>query len=375
MPPKRIQLRSATEAEDHNDQFEDSGARNLEERDHDSANSLAATEIEGNLDDLQDQPRPTTPALSETPQAVVSLESTLAALLSKIADSSSAKGTHVRAPDKFSGVDRSKYRIFVAQCLLVFRSSPHKFDTDAKKVNYACSYLDGIAFMWYENHLVSDTEPDWFYDWNLFKSVLKEHFGEVNATHAAEHKIRSLSMKGNDTLINYITKFHTYSNVLNWNQGALTAEFRRGLSSRIKDDLAKVDYDDYDLAKLKQAVIKIDARLTERQEERHYESGSAPTSGRNSSRTSASRSDTRSETRSAAPARQAIVGYRPQGTPSATPLPLDRSGKVTPEEKKRRADLDLCSYCGDKHKVDACPKRPRTNLRAARATFSVQGFP
>ena len=81
-------------------------------------------------------------------------QTTLLALikaLTRADEPPSSKGTDVRSPDKFNGLDRSKLRTYFAQCLLVFRANPCKFDTDTKKITYACSYLDGLAFEWYEH--------------------------------------------------------------------------------------------------------------------------------------------------------------------------------------------------------------------------------
>jgi hypothetical protein len=62
----------------------------------------------------------------------------------------------------------------------VFRANPKKFDTDTKQVTYACSYLDGLAFQWYENYLELEDEPEWFDNWKLFREELSKQFGEVN---------------------------------------------------------------------------------------------------------------------------------------------------------------------------------------------------
>jgi hypothetical protein len=146
-------------------------------------------------------------------------------LLSLLGESASTKGTDVRSPDKFSGTYRSKFRTYIAQCRLVFRANPRKFNTDTKQVTYACSYLDDIAFQWYQNALELDEEPAWFNNWSLFKAELQAQFGEVNVEASAERNIRLLNMKHNDQITTYITKFHTYSNNLSWNDEALVSEF------------------------------------------------------------------------------------------------------------------------------------------------------
>lgn len=346
-------------------------------RDDDDARNLS--EGEGSV--IEDD-RAHTPTLDNPSPNINDLDhATLIALIKTLTrgnEPPSSKGTDVRPPDKFNGLDRTKLRTYFAQCLLVFRANPRKFDTDTKKVTYACSYLDGLAFDWYENLVDQLEEPAWFHDWTLFRSTLDYHFGEINPSHAAERKIRTLHMTERDTVINYITKFRTYSGKLDWNDKAITAEFRRGLNGRIKDDLAKVDYEDLDFASLEQLVIKIDARHQERRLERDHERH-----GSEEPRPRPSRDDARNPRRSptstnqprptVTTTNQTIVV--PNRTPAAkTNLPLDSKGKVTEEEKARRARLGLCGYCGGKHTIDECTVKPKTNLRSSTTTFSVQGF-
>lgn len=339
------------------------------------------------LTDLDSQDRAPTPtAATMSPDILTTLDqATLIALIKTLVKSNDGpvpKGTDVRHPDKFDGVDRSKLRTYLAQCMLVFRANPRKFDTDTKKVTYACSYLDGLAFDWYENIIDSEIEPDWFHNWSIFRTTLDYHFGEINPSHAAERKIRTLIMKDSESVITYITKFRTYSGRLNWNDSAITAEFRRGLSSRIKDDLAKVDYEDLSFTGLEQLVIKIDSRQQERRMERDLESRTKPAddkakprddrknnrrNDRNDRHRDSSDPDaSRASKPSSGSTRPASDGHN---------LPLDNQGKVREDEKARRKRLGLCDYCGsNQHKIDDCDVKPKNNLRASTTTFSVEGF-
>ena len=102
------------------------------------------------------------------------------------------KGTSVRAPDKFSGKDRTKYRTFIAQLRLVFRANAKRFASDVNKVTYACSYLNDVAFSWYENFVPKDVKPDWFFDFSLFEQELSSQFGTINAPAITERKLGQL---------------------------------------------------------------------------------------------------------------------------------------------------------------------------------------
>jgi hypothetical protein len=223
--------------------------------------------------------------------------------------------------------------------------------------------------MWYENHLHEDEEPYWFNDWKAFKQLLEYHFGEANAEHTAERRIRELHMKTNDTVISYITKFHTVCNNLKWNDAAITAEFRRGLSSRLKDDLAKVEYEHLDLMGLQALVIKLDDRYQERQTERATD---RPEGRRDMNIRTATRIEPRATSTSVARRNPPTLRPFGNGTPPVKPLPLDTDGHVNTNEKQRRANLGLCAYCGEKHHIEDCTKKP--NLRSSYASFSVQGF-
>jgi FtsZ-interacting cell division protein YlmF len=296
--------------------------------------------------------------------------------------SPSTKGTDVRAPDKFSGTDRTKFKTYVAQCRLVFRANPRKFDTDTKKVTYACSYLDGLAFQWYQNYLELDDEPLWFDNFRLFVKELREGFGEIDAQAAAERDIRLLSMRSSDNITTYITKFHTFANLLEWNDTALVSEFRRGLAGRIKDELVHVPKDHWTLKELQTASIKIDNRYWERQNEKTNERSydrkdkDAKDDKEHGKESSNDDRNKRHDRHNNKKRPRYNKDRSPRSNDSSKPdLPLNREGKVTNEEKQRRIDLKLCAYCGGKHKFEDCTIKPKANEKARQAvtTFTVQG--
>lgn len=338
----------------------------------------------------QPTPRAEADQLLPEPSSGVSVpaESALEGLLQRLTESGGgSKGTDVSKPDKFSGEDRSKFRTFKTQCRIVFRANPHKFRTDERKVNFACSYLEGLAFTWYENILDLDDEPAWFNNWADFLQELEKQFGDVNVQAAAERKIRTLHMSTGAQVVDYITKFNTQANCLDWNDSAKASEFRRGLAPRIKDELARLPYGhELGWLGLQDACINIDNRHWEREAERTNDARSRPSA------------------HTTAPVRPVInnFGYspivrprnnnnfrttRPISTPwrgsnspagrqhnSGRPLPLNSEGKVTEEEKQKRMRDGLCLYCGTAgHILNTCPKRPAPGTaRMADATFEVE---
>lgn len=56
---------------------------------------------------------------------------------------------------------------------------------------------------------------------------------------------------------------------------------------------------------------------------------------------------------------------RPQARDNSTRPPLNARGKLPQAEKDRQAQLGLCGFCGsNQHKLDTCPTKPQSNLRA-----------
>ena len=55
-----------------------------------------------------------------------------------------------RIPDIFNGSDPHKLNHFLFQCRLFFRANPLQFSTDEEKINFALTYLSGVAQDWFE---------------------------------------------------------------------------------------------------------------------------------------------------------------------------------------------------------------------------------
>lgn len=328
----------------------------------------------------------------------------LSALLNKIS-STSSKGSDISRPDKFSGQDRTKFRTFKTQCRMVFRAHPQKFASDERKVNYACSYLTGLAFSWYENILDLETEPFWATSWEAFIEELEKNFGDVNVQASAERNIRLLHMSPSTQVVDYITRFNTLANCLTWNDAAKTSAFRRGLAPHIKDELARLNTTySFSLMDLQQTALHIDYRHWEREAERfndeaeliHFdgldiedpnvleENNSAyvpstaypipikpaPEHPTNIPEAEPERSRTRSLAPSPSPGPPSHFDNLPQ---HLAPVLLDAAGKLTEEERSRRRCEGLCMYCGQSgHIVAICPKRSTPSSALKAVTFSLQ---
>ena len=66
------------------------------------------------------------------------------------APNTNSRGTKARIPDTFSGTEPDKLNNFLFQCRLYFRANLVQFDTDIAKINFAITYLTGVAQDWFE---------------------------------------------------------------------------------------------------------------------------------------------------------------------------------------------------------------------------------
>ena len=55
------------------------------------------------------------------------------------------RGTKAHIPNTFSGTESDKFNNFLFQCCLYFYANPAQFNTDIAKINFAMTYLTGVA--------------------------------------------------------------------------------------------------------------------------------------------------------------------------------------------------------------------------------------
>ncbi len=55
------------------------------------------------------------------------------------------RGTKAHIPDTFSGTELDKFNNFLFQCRLYFYANLSQFNTDMVKINFAMTYLTGVA--------------------------------------------------------------------------------------------------------------------------------------------------------------------------------------------------------------------------------------
>ncbi|MBW0474055.1 hypothetical protein O181_013770 [Austropuccinia psidii MF-1] len=150
--------------------------------------------------------------------------------------------TSMKEQECFFGTQLFKIGSFVQSCQLIFDNYAGNFSQDRKKVLYATSFLIGRAPKYIEPYFSNLTNPDPSYllnYWTLFESQLFTLFLEKNEVRKAVAELDSLRMKEGEQVSLYIFNFRNLvSRIGNWGDRALIHHFRKGLQSRILDQLA-----------------------------------------------------------------------------------------------------------------------------------------
>lgn len=291
--------------------------------------------------------------------------------------------TKVREPDPFDGSDPEKLRPFLVQCQLNFNDRPTAFLTDGAKVNYALSYLKGIALSWFEPYLL-DIEhavmpPDFLSDYPFFCRELQENFGPLDPKGNAESLLEDLRMKENQRIAKYLVNFNRLAVQTGWGSQSLRHVFYRGLPDRIKDTMSERGKPGT-LLEMKQMAQTIDARYWERKTEKAREtprtSGTSQATSSSSGKPSGNKSSEKSFTPKANPT-SSTTSSASSSTPSK-PRPayadkLGKDGKLTSEERTRRIKNSLCLFCGGAgHKASDCRKSGSSAAKARAVTSTPE---
>ncbi|MBW0583272.1 hypothetical protein O181_122987 [Austropuccinia psidii MF-1] len=161
------------------------------------------------------------------------------------------------------------------------------FAQDRKKVLYATSFLIGRAEKLIEPYLSNLTKqhPNYLLNsWKLFESQLFTLFVDPNEVRHAEAELDSLRMKEGGHLSLYIADFRSLvSRIGDSGERALINHLRKGLPSRILDQLAchpsRID----SVQGLMDITLELDTRYHERQNKKSHHQEKKPESSKSSS--------------------------------------------------------------------------------------------
>ena len=287
-----------------------------------------------------------------------------------------AKRAKAKEPDTFDGSDPKKLNNFILLCNLYFRSNPQIYeDDDVAKVNFALSYLRGIALEYFEPLILeADESLEWMDNWSAFVRTLRIQFGPIDPTGDAESGIDHLKMQDNQHIVKYNVEFNKFAIRTGWDEGVLRHRYYTGLAERIKDVMGQQGKPKT-LDEMKTLAHSIDSRHWERQREKSRAGknksddkpdNSKPDKGKKSddkeknqsSGNSNNNNNKKDKNKSGKPA---------SSSGSTNPLAdkLGKDGKLTQQERQRRFDNNLCMFCGGVgHTAANCTKASSSAAKA-----------
>jgi hypothetical protein len=160
-----------------------------------------------------------------------------------------------------------------------------------------------------------------------------------------------------------IVKFNLYAGSVAWGNDALKYQFYEGLPDRLKDQSALHGKPD-ELLVMKEKAADFDDRYWAREEEKKHDNrnrshNSSSTAPRNDNSSNLNKNHSSSNSSSSSN-KKPFVPKAPQAdaSSSSSSTHLNKEGKLSDAERKRRMDNKLCIICGESgHFRNNCPKR------------------
>ncbi|MBW0488142.1 hypothetical protein O181_027857 [Austropuccinia psidii MF-1] len=242
----------------------------------------------------------------------------------------------------FAPRDNSKSPAFKTPSMKEPDSFDENFISDRKKVLYSTPFLTGRAGKWIEPYLSNILNEDPSYllnNWQLFETQLFALIGDTNKVRNAEQELDNFRMKKSGHVSLYIADLRSLmSRIGDWGERAYINVYRRGLASRPLDQLASYP----------------DTRYHERQKEKgSHQEKKHPVTGSNSSRPPQDPSSKRPHHKKNKKGKQ----FQASNDKPHSAL-LYKNNKLIGSEKERSLKEGLCTYCGGKHPIENCFKRP-----------------
>src|ERR1700722_7087578 len=285
------------------------------------------------------------------------LADAIAALARNVGSQRESSRTKVREPDPFDGTDPAKLRTFLVQLQLSFNDRPLAFGNGRRKVNFAISYLKGMALAYFETSLLEPdvlNPPAWEDDYLEFVEELKLYFGSSDLIGESESKIENLTMKSSQRITKFIPEFNRLATITGWGGRVLRPQFYRSLPSRIKDELARIGKPTT-LPVLKALAQSIDGRYWEQEEETRRERGNQPSDRKNdkpqnqassSSNNNNNNNNNKNKNKKPNSSNNGSASQNPEKKKTDLGEKLGQDGKLTPAERSRRFANNLCLFCG-----------------------------
>lgn len=301
----------------------------------------------------------------------------------------------VKEPDPFDGKRSSKLSHFLTQSQMVFALNPSRFANDNVKILYMVALLRGHAMDTVRPLLQIKPEPEVMLNLRSFIEYLSNAFGDPDETGTALSRLRDLKQTG--SAAEYFARFRELIGIVGWHEpGPILFQAQEGLSSHLRDEIARQAGEFDTLEELIGFVVPLDNRLRRRDAERGREvererrshrtaksdgpvaSGPSLSHPRPPFRAPAEMRSAPIPPASAVRPSEPYLGEKPrERTPQPGPSSRPGAGYVatsgarpaprgppSPEEKERRYREGLCAYCGGRgHMVKECDLARRRGER------------
>ncbi|MBW0497638.1 hypothetical protein O181_037353 [Austropuccinia psidii MF-1] len=184
------------------------------------------------------------------------------------------KTPSMKAPECFDGTQPFKVRSFIQSCQLIFHIYLANSSQYRKKGFDATSTLIGRAAKFIEPYISNITNQDPSYllnSWTLFESQFFTLFGDTNEVRNLEAELDYLEIKEGGHVSLHIADFRSLvSGIGDLRERALIHHFRKGLSSRILDQLSSHPSRIDSLQDLMDINLELNTRYHERQKEKGH---------------------------------------------------------------------------------------------------------
>ncbi|MBW0491911.1 hypothetical protein O181_031626 [Austropuccinia psidii MF-1] len=230
-----------------------------------------------------------------------------------------------------------------------------------------------LAGKWIEPYLsnISNKDPSYLLNsWQFFETQLFTLFGDPSEVRKAEQQLENLRIKESHQVYLNIADFRSLmARIGDWGERAYIHVYRRGLASRLLDQLASHPGSSDSLQELMSITLELDTSYHERQKEKGInQEKKPPISGSNSSKPPHSSSSKKLYHRKNKKGKNFQVS---KDKPHAALLTKDN--KLIGSGKERRIKEGLCNYCAGNNPFSRYFKRLENRQESSKDFPSKQG--
>jgi hypothetical protein len=281
-----------------------------------------------------------------------------------------------RFPDApmFSGEKPDTLRPFKTQLRLKIAAQPTQFLEPQSQLRYAFSRLEGPALALVNSYVLPDNTIG-LESLNELLAHLDRAYDDPDRAGTADRELQRLRQK-NRPFSSYYADFTRIMSDLDYNDSSKLAALKRGLCDEIKETLRVTINEPTGFNAFVDLCQKIDNKNRAYAADRPAPRTAAP---RAPNPTPAPRASTSNQYTPAPTPRVSSAHPTNANSGHYGPAPMNLSAnrrKLSPEERQRRIDHNLCFYCADKdHVTRNCPHRPPPRQPLQGAVAELQQAP